>query len=320
MKKNEIMKSVKGTLHRIGFQIKKKSPEILIVTGIVGAVASTVLACKATTNAGKVLDDTKAALDAIHEAKKTGETKAGETYSEEDSKKDLVITYTQTGVKFVKLYAPAIVLGVASITSILASHNIMKKRNVAIAAAYAAVDKSFKDYRGRVLERFGEQAEKELRYGIKAQEIEKTVVDEKGKEKTVKETVNVADGSDPSGYSPYARIFDETHADWTKDHERNLFYLKARQSQANDMLKSRGHLLLNEVYDLLGFERTKAGAVVGWLYDTKEPKGDNFVDFGIFDIHRPKARDFVNGYEPAIILDFNVAGDILDEIETHQYI
>ena len=207
-----------------------------------------------------------------------------------------------------------------SITSILASHNILKKRNVALAAAYAAVDKSFKDYRGRVLERFGEQVEKELRYGIKAQEIEKTVTDEKGKEKTVKETVNVADGIDPSKYSPYAKIFDETHPDWIKDAEQNMFYLKARQSQANDMLKARGHLFLNEVYDLLGFERTKAGAVVGWVYDTEHPIGDNFVDFGLFDIYKAKARDFVNGYEPAIILDFNVVGDILDYVATHQYI
>lgn len=184
-----------------------------------------------------------------------------------------------------------------------------------------AIDHSFKDYRKRVLDRFGEQVEKELRYNIKAQEIEETVVDAKGKEKTVKKTADVVDeGWDPNKYSPYAKIFDELHPDWMKDAERNMFYLKARQSQANDMLKARGHLFLNEVYDLLGFERTKAGAVVGWVYDPDEPIGDNFVDFGIFEIQRPKARDFVNGYEPAIVLDFNVVGDITNLIATHQYL
>lgn len=320
MKTNEIMKSVSGTVHKVGFKLQKKSPEILVAVGIIGVVTSAVMACKATTKAGKLMEETKEALDNIHEAEESGVTKAGETYSKDDCKKDLTIAYVQAGVKFVKLYGPSVVLGAMSITSILASHNILKKRNVALAAAYAAVDKSFKDYRGRVLERFGEQVEKELRYGIKAQEIEKTVTDEKGKEKTVKETVNVADGIDPSKYSPYAKIFDETHPDWIKDAEQNMFYLKVRQSQANDMLKARGHLFLNEVYDLLGFERTKAGAVVGWVYDTEHPIGDNFVDFGLFDIYKAKARDFVNGYEPAIILDFNVVGDILDYVATHQYI
>ena len=212
------------------------------------------------------------------------------------------------------------VLGVASATSILASHNIMKKRNVAIAAAYAAVDKSFKDYRGRVLERFGEQVEKELRYGIKAKEIEETVTDSKGKEKTVKKTVDVAEaGWDPSKYSPYAKVFDEGHRDWRKDPEQNMFFLKALQAQANDMLKSRGHLFLNEVYDLLGFKRTTAGASVGWIYDERNPVGDNFIDFGLFEVRRPAVADFVNGYERSIILDFNVVGDITTMIPDHQY-
>ena len=88
-------------------------------------------------------------------------------------------------------------------------------------------------------------------------------------------------------------------------------FLKQQQSYANDLLKSRGHLFLNEVYDLLGIQRTKAGNIVGWIYDEKNPVGDNFVDFGIYDINRPKNRDFVNGYERTIILDFNVDGDIL---------
>ena len=190
MKANEIMTSAKRTFSKVGFGLQKKSPEILVGVGIVGAIASAVLACKATTKAGAIVEESKNSLADIREAKENGVTKAGESYSEEDHKKDLAIAYVQTGVKFAKLYAPAVMLGAASIASILASHNIMKKRNVALAAAYAAVDKSFKDYRDRVIERFGEQVEKELRYNIKAKEIETTVVDENGKEKKVKETVD----------------------------------------------------------------------------------------------------------------------------------
>lgn len=314
MKANEIMKSAKRTFSKVGFELQKKSPEILVGVGIVGAVASTILACKATTKAGVIIEESKNSLADIREAKENGITKAGESYSEEDHKKDLAIAYVQTGVKFAKLYAPAVLLGAASAASILASHNIMKKRNVALAAAYAAVDKSFKDYRDRVIERFGEQVEKELRYNIKAQEIEETVTDDKGKEKKVKQTVNVADES--SEYGPYAKVFDEDHSDWKQDSEMNLFYLRARQAQANDMLKAQGHLFLNEVYDMLGFKRTKAGAVVGWIYDDKKPYGDNFVDFGITEIRSHDADS--DEYKRAYILDFNVVGDITSKIYDHQ--
>jgi len=319
MKKNEIMKSVSGTVHKVGFQLQRKSPELLVGLGIIGTITSAVLACKATTKAGKIIEEANDAISTIHQANENGVTNAGETYSEQDCKKDLAVAYVQTGVKFAKLYAPAVLLGAASVTSILASHNIMKKRNVALAAAYAAVDKSFKDYRGRVLERFGEQVEKELRYNIKAQEIEETVTDGKGKEKTVKKTADVAQaGWDPSRYSPYAKIFDESHPDWRKDAEQNLYYLKALQAQATDKLRSQGHLFLNEVYDMLGFKRTQAGAAVGWIYDPRHPIGDDFVDFGMYEVRREKAVDFVNGYERSFILDFNVVGDITSLLADHQ--
>ena len=319
MKKNEIMKSVSGTVHKVGFQLQRKSPELLVGLGIIGAITSAVLACKATTKAGKIIEEANDAISTIHQANENGVTNAGETYSEQDCKKDLAVAYVQTGVKFAKLYAPAVLLGTASVASILASHNIMKKRNVALAAAYAAVDKSFKDYRGRVLERFGEQVEKELRYNIKAQEIEETVTDGKGKEKTVKKTADVAEaGWDPSKYSPYAKIFDESHPDWRKDAEQNRYYLQALQAQATDKLRSQGHLFLNEVYDMLGFKRTKAGSAVGWIYDPRHPIGDDFVDFGRFKVQRPAAVDFVNGYERSFILDFNVVGDITSLLADHQ--
>lgn len=323
MKKNEIMKSASLTFNKIGFQIQKKSPELLVAAGIAGVVVSAVMACKATIKAQEVAAEAKDTIDEIHEAEEMGVTKAGNSYTADDTKKDLTTTYLQTGIKYAKLYAPAVIVGAASVSCILVSHKMMKQRMAAVAAALSATDKAFKDYRGRVMERFGEQVEKELRYNIKAQEIEKTIVDEKGKEKKVKETADVAaaEGWDPSQYSPYARIFDESHPQWTKNAEMNLYYLKARQSQATDMLRSRGHLFLNEIYDMLGFPRTKAGAVVGWLYDPKRPEmGDAYVDFGMYEVQRPKAVDFVNGYERSFILDFNVVGDITDDIVDHQYI
>ena len=309
MNKTEIMAKITRTFNRTGLQLKKHSPEILLAAGVVGVVASGVMACKATLKVQEIVDDAKGKIDTIHEV--SNDPKMAEKYTEEDSKKDLAIVYTQTAVKMIKLYGPSVALGVASLGCMIGSNRILNKRNVALAAAYTAVDKSFKEYRGRVIERFGKQMDKELRYNIKAQEIEEVSVDEKGKEVTKKSTVEVMD---PNAYSPYSIVFDDGNTGWDSDPELTKYFLIQQQNWANDRLKAKGHLFLNEVYDMLGAKRTKAGAQVGWVYDEKNPVGDNYVDFGIFDIRSPKARDFVNGLEKVIVLDFNVDGVILDLI------
>ena len=303
-----------NTFSRIGFKLKQRSPEILVAAGVAGIVSSMVLACKASTKVHDILEDTKEQLSQVKQVLED-EKFSKETYSEEDAKKDTTIIYAQTGIKFIKLYGPAIILGSLSIASILTSHNILRKRNIALAAAYTVVDKSFKDYRSRVIERFGEELDHELKYNIKAKEIEEVTVDAKGKEKTKKTTISVVNND---GYSDYARFFDDGCTGWTKDAELNLVFLRQQQDHANEMLKSRGHLFLNDVYYMLGIPKTKAGQVVGWVYDEKNPVGDNFVDFGIYDSHREVNRDFVNGYERTILLDFNVDGPIVDLLATHQ--
>ena len=307
--KTEFVAKLTRTFNRTGLKLQKHSPEILLVAGTVGVVASTVMACKATLKVEEIVDDAKQKIDTIHEV--AANPAMAEKYSEEDSKKDLAIVYTQTAVKFIKLYGPAVALGVASLGCMIGSNRILNKRNAALAAAYAAVDKSFKEYRGRVIERFGEKMDKELRYNIKAQEVEETTTDENGNEVVTKKTIEVID---PNNYSQYAIIFDDGNEGWDPDPERTKYFLIQQQNWANERLKARGHLFLNEVYDLLGAKRTKAGAQVGWVYDEANTFGDNFVDFGIFDTTRSKARDFVNGYEKVIVLDFNVDGYILDLI------
>ena len=307
--KTEIITHLTRTLNRTGLKIKKHSPEILLATGTVGIVASTVMACKATLKVEEIVDEAKEKIDTIHQV--SANPAMAEKYSEEDGKKDLAIVYTQTAVKFIKLYGPSVTIGVASLACMIGSNRILNKRNAALAAAYAAVDKSFKEYRGRVIERFGKQMDRELRYNIKAQEIEETTVDANGKETVTKKTVDVMD---PNSYSQYAIVFDDSNEGWDPDPERSKYFLIQQQNWANERLKSRGHLFLNEVYDMLGAKRTKAGAQVGWIYDEKNCEGDNFVDFGIFDTNSPKARDFVNGIEKVIVLDFNVDGYILDMI------
>lgn len=310
MKNFELMNVVTRNINRVGFQLKKHSPEILVVVGIVGAVTSAVMACKATTKVNDILNDTKSQVDKVHKVLED-EAISPEMYSEEDGKKDLAIIYAKTGLNFVKLYGPAVLLGAVSIASILASNNILHKRNIALAAAYTAVDTGFKEYRGRLIERFGKELDKELKYNIKSETVQEMVIDEKGNEQAVDKVIEVAN---PNIYSDYARCFDDGCKGWTKDPELNLVFLKQMQQYANDKLRAKGHLFLNEVYDMLGFPRSRAGQIVGWIYDEKNKVGDNFVDFGIYDATKQPNRDFVNGYERVIWLDFNVDGPIWNMI------
>lgn len=311
MNKTEIISNLTRMLNRTGLKIKKHSPEILLAAGTVGVVVSGVMACKATLKVNEILDESKQQIDTIHSV--AADPNMAEKYTAEDSKKDLAIVYTQTAVKMIKLYGPSVGLGVVSLGCMIGSNRILSKRNVALAAAYTAVDKSFKEYRSRVVERFGKQLDKELRYNIKAKEIEEVSKDENGHEVVKKKVVDVID-DDPNTYSPYSIVFDDGNEGWDPDPERTKFFLIQQQNWANERLKAKGHLFLNEVYDMLGARRTKAGAQVGWVYDENNVVGDNYVDFGIFDTRRSKARDFVNGYEKVIVLDFNVDGCILDLI------
>ena len=291
----------------VKWNVEKHSPEILLGVGVVGVVATTVTACKATMKLNDILDECVETREKIKEVAEN--PKYDDKYSEEDAQKDLTINYVQTGVKIVKLYAPSVALGVFSVGCLLGSHNVMQKRNAALSAAYLTVDKSFKEYKQRVIDRVGEEVEKEIRYGIKAEEIETTIQNEDGTETTVKETVKTMD---PNLYSDYARFFDEASPYWQSDPEYNLVFLKAQQQYANDLLRAKGRLFLNDVYDMLGIEKTKAGQIVGWVYDPVNPNGDNFVDFGIYDMSKERVRAFVNGYEATILLDFNVDGNIWD--------
>lgn len=302
--KTEIMKSVNGVASKTVMKLKKHSPEILVVAGIAGTVVSAVLACKATTKVAEILDETKGTLDTIHEGMETGAIN-GQEYTTEDGKKDTVVVYAQTGMKLAKLYGPAIILGTLSITSILASNNILRKRNVALGAAYAAIDKSFKEYRGRVIERFGEQVDTELKYGIKAKKFEEIEVDpETGKEKKVKKTVMIAD---PNLQSDYAVYFDSKSRNYETNPDYNRMFLKAQQAFANDKLQTRGHLFLNEVLDDLDLPRTPAGQIVGWTKDGP----DGYVNFRIVEVER-ETED--GRHEPALLLDFNVEGNIWEKM------
>lgn len=305
MKLSNIMSVAGRNLSVAKLKISKHSPELLLIAGIAGGVASAVMACKATTKVSEILDSTSEAVNTIHQVEEN--PPMGSDYSHEDAQKDLFITYAQTGVKLVKLYGPSLVVGGLSVAAILASNNILRKRNVALAAAFSTVSKSFEEYRGRVVEKYGKDVDNQLRMGTHEEVVQETVTDDMGNEKQVSKTVKV---TNPLG-SPYAKLFDECNPNWEKNPDYSLMFLKSRQQFANDKLRSQGYLFLNDVLDSLGIPRCKEGQIVGWVF--KGDEGDNFVDFGLNEDNE-WVQDFMNGDEPSVWLDFNVQGNILDLI------
>ena len=315
MNKLEIINKVTRTFHKGLFQLKKHSPEILVIGGTIGTVVAGVMACKATTKVSGILEEAKTKIDDIHafeqneELKQKYVEKYGEEYTEQQGKKELAIVYAKAGFDLVKTYAPAVTVGAASITAILAGNNILRKRAAAFAAAYATVDSSFKEYRGRVVERFGKELDQELRYNIKSKEIQQTVVDEKGNETTVTTTVQEMN---PGPKDEFTRIFDETSDCWQRDSGMNFAFLMQQQNFLNEKLQRQGFLCLNDALHALGFQRSSLGQVMGWVYDEGNPDFHNVVDFGIFDKYDREKCAFINGWEKSVWIQFNVDGNLLE--------
>lgn len=278
---------------KVGMKVQKYSPEILVGVGIVSIVGGVVLACRATLKAEEILDEHEEEMELIESATKLNDG----DYSEKDQQRDIVVAYAHTVGKFAKLYAPSVALLTIGIGCMLGSYGILKKRNIALMAAYEGLQKKFLEYRDRVKTKVGEEEEERLYHGATEE---------------AKNDAGETLPAIPGGYTPsvYARFFDEWSPQWSKSNELNKLNLLKIQDWANNLLHTRGHLFLNEVYDMLGLKRSSAGAVVGWV----EGHGDGYVDFGMFDVNRKSTREFINGYERAILLDFNVDGVIWDLI------
>lgn len=313
MKLENVIKNPKITraLYAAKLNIIKASPEIAMVAGGICIVAGVVFAAKGAIKAKEVIEEKNQTMQNVRDCREQNP----DMYSEEDKQRDTVIVYSKMAVGLAKVYAPAIGFTAAGIGLMVLSRNILRSRNAALAAALATTTSSFKEYRKRVVEKYGADIDQMLRHNMRLEEVEKTEVNpETGKEETKKETFKVVNNKD---ISEYARFFDEYNRCWKKNPNANMMFLRAQQRYANDLLMMQGYLFLNDVYQMLGFDPTKEGQVVGWIYNPDDPKfkGDNYVDFGIYNVARERSRDFVNGYESSILLDFNVDGDIYQNFE-----
>ncbi len=281
---------------------KKYSPQILIFGGLVGMGGTIVLSSLATLKAESVIDEFQEKKAKINYAK---ENVPKEKYSDKDYKTDMTKAYIQTGFEFFKLYTPAITLGITSTVCILAGYNIINKRNVALIAAYKTIEQSFASYRQNVIDELGDEKDRQFTFGKKETTIIDAKTDEDGNVVEEERTISIL-----NSISPYARYFDSSSTQWSPTPDYNLTFLKCTQNYANDILNTKSHIFLNEVYDMLGIPRSKEGQIVGWVKGNR----DSYVDFGIFDGENQDKRQFVNGILDSILLDFNVDGIVYDLI------
>lgn len=288
---------------RASLKASKNSPKYLFAAGIVGTVGATVLACRATLKIEDVLlEHEKTMLDI--------KTVQHEQYNDQDRQHDKLLLYVQTTVKITKLYGPSIILFGISIACLTKSHKVLTERHAALSAAYAGLDATFGQYRDRVKNELGEEKEEKIFRDAQT-----------AKRKINGETVKVVHGG--GGGSDYVELFsaDTTHNFHVGSLEANIQTLRQRENYANDRLRMRGHLFLNEVLEELGFDHSEAGSVVGWLYKPDDPEhnGQSYVTFGCWgDSDRDSINPLMMNNADGIFLDFNVDGEIhrrLDEVK-----
>lgn len=277
---------------------QKHSPVMLFGVGLVGVATTAILACRATLKMSEVLEEGEEHLKKVE---------LTVTEDGEEVEKASFSVKLQTAIKIAKLYAPAVLVGVASVGALTGSHVILRKRNAGLAAAYALVDKSFKEYRGRVVADQGTEKDFEYRFGM----TEREIVEEGKNGPEVKIIKGIdAEGMKSKGPSMYSRIFDETNSNWSKVPNQNQFFIQSVQNHANDMLRVKGKVYLNDVLDMLTMDRCDAGQVVGWVRNSDD--GDGYIDFGVWNGSTFAGKEWVTGNVDGILLDFNVDGVVLD--------
>lgn len=300
----------------------ENAPIIGITVGTVTLIGTTVWACKQTLKLPKTVEKAK---KEIAEVKKNVPSTNKKEYT-----KALTKSYAHATLDVLKLYSGPIITGTLGLACIVAGTNEYYIRNAALTAEVTSLEAMFNRYRKNVRERYGEQVDQELRYGLKRETVTEKVVDEEtGKKKTVKRDVLIMpDGNRFDNFSEYGRIWEDSNFNDETSRDYNLFFLKQCQSNANRILKKKGYLFLNEVYEMLGFPPTEAGQRVGWIRDPKhhitdkDYVGDNEVDFGITTVNRPVYEEYINGFQPYILLDFNVDGDICKDglfVKNHKF-
>lgn len=201
-------------LHNVKLYFRNNSSTILTCVGIVGVVATAIMAVKATPKATKMLTD------------------AQEEKGEKLTKTEMILTVAPA-------YIPTVITGAATITCIVSANILNKHQQAAITSAYALLDQSFKDYKGKVVELYGEDTDREIR-------------DEIAKDKYNESDMKY--GSQQLFYDEFSKRFFESTS----------FKVQQAEYYLNRDLTMRDYAYLNEFYEYLDIDEIDSGWKLGW--------------------------------------------------------
>lgn len=290
---------------------KAHAPEMLVGGGIIGYGATVYSACKATVKTRDILDSRDEVI----------EYATGHDFPEEVKAEKIKDANAIARRAIIKAYIPAATMGLCSTAMVLGGYRMINGRLVATAAAYKALETGFDRYRGNVIDEFGKDVDWRMLNGIRKEDLEKAeeereinrAIEADNRRKRLKHKKKRT-----AHQEYYSRIFDQYSDRWQRKWTPDLViqYLRRKQREANDILKIRKHLFVNEVYDLLGLERSAEGQVVGWIITKNNP--DSYVDFGLDDIPEDKLREILSAErneDISIRLHFNPDGLIYNLID-----
>ena len=276
---------------------KSHSSDLKMGFGTASVIGGTVLLCKETITACDIV--------------RTYREEKQKLIDDGAEKKDINKLKAKTAGKVVITMLPGAAVEAGGLVSMWNGYSKTKTALISVGLAYEEL-KTFTDgYRQEVRERYGEEVDEELAYHYKTAEV--VVEDEDGNEHT--ETVKIYPADSKGMPSPYARYFCYGEAEGAeRDFDYNDHFLHAQQRACRDCFRARKAFMLNDVYDLLGIKRSKAGNRVGWIYDPNNPEGDNQIDFRIRVVYREvlDADGNPNGFERVHMIDPNVDGVVED--------
>jgi hypothetical protein len=293
-----VPKRVRRASARTGLKLKKNSPTILVVGGVVGGVATVVMAVKASKKADVVIKDHKEERSQIGPVPSKADVPAD---VRKDAQLRVMELYFNTGLQLSKVYGPTLLVGTLSFGSILYGHKILHGRHVASVAAYTGLMEQFGAYRGRVRQTLGEKAELDIYNGAHGEYVEDP---ERPGEYKLTPVLN----DDVQFDAELRPWFDSDNPNNNSDPEITKMWLTGVQEHMNQLLRLNGHLMLNDVRKELCLPKTAQGQLLGWV--DGNPDGDGFIDFGFMTDDHPSAVAFRNGESRDVRLNFNVDGEV----------
>ena len=286
------------TINKLKFKAECNSPEILIGVGIAAFGATVYYTIKGTVTASEALSYISETTDP----------------SEEESASNKIMAASEVA----KAYAPAVICGSVSLASFLSSNHIMRNRALSMAAAYTTLETGFSEYRKRVIDKYGEDIDREIKYGIEKKKVKTTEVDpDTGKKSKKTETVETIEECGPFGvyFKPEYHISKNGKTikdpNWQNNALFNITFINAQLEWFNGKLDRGERVYLSEVLKALGIPDADYpdARVVGWLPKEDGEEGDNYIRFNAYNPARNK--DYVITAENEILLDFNTDGVIL---------